>query len=172
MRVYLFFFIFFLIFTTQSNASEKIVFIDINFIFNNSDAGKDLKKKISEKNDIINNEINKFKVDIENKKKKLLAQKNVMSVEEYNKKVSALDEQIQEMNITITNKKKEFAIYKKQLENSFSKSLNKLIEQFSEKNSIDIILNKENLLMAKKKLNITDQIFELFNTQVKTINLN
>ena len=95
-----------------------------------------------------------------------------MSVEEYNKKVSALDAHIQEMNITITNKKKEFAIYKKQLENSFSKSLNKLIEQFSEKNSIDIILNKENLLMAKKNLNITNQIFELFNTQVKTINLN
>ena len=46
MRVFLFFFFtFFLIFTTQSNASEKIVFIDINFIFNNSDAGKDLKKK-------------------------------------------------------------------------------------------------------------------------------
>ena len=95
-----------------------------------------------------------------------------MSVEEYNKKVNTLEKQIQEMNINITNKKKEFAIYQKQLENSFSKSLNKFIEQFSEKNSIDIILNKENLLMAKKKLNITNQIFELFNTQVKTINLN
>ena len=172
MKVFFFFFTFLLIFTTQLNASEKIVFIDINFIFNNSDAGKELKKKISEKNDLINNEINRFKIDRENKKKKLLAQKNVMSVEEYNKKVSALDKQIQEMNITITNKKKEFAIYQNQLENSFSKSLNKLIEQFSEKNSIDIILNKENLLMAKKKLNITNQIFELFNTQVKSINLN
>ena len=63
MRVFLFFFFtFFLIFTTQSNASEKIVFIDINFIFNNSDAGKDLKKKISEKNDLINNEINNNEV--------------------------------------------------------------------------------------------------------------
>ena len=172
MKVFFFFFTFFLIFTTQLNASEKIVFIDINFIFNNSDAGKDLKKKISEKNDLINNEINKFKIDIENKKKKLLAQKNVMSVEEYNKKVNTLEKQIQEMNINITNKKKEFAIYQQQLENSFSKSLNKFIEQFSEKNSIDIILNKDNLLMAKKKLNITNQIFELFNTQVKTINLN
>ena len=172
MKVLFFFFTFFLIFSTQSNASEKIVFIDINFIFNNSDAGKDIKKKISEKNDLINNEINKFKIDIENKKKKLLAQKNVMSVEEYNKKVNTLEKQIQEMNINITNKKKEFAIYQKQLENSFSKSLNKFIEQFSEKNSIDIILNKDNLLMAKKKLNITNQIFELFNTQVKTINLN
>ena len=172
MKVFFFFFTFFLIFTTQLNASEKIVFIDINFIFNNSDAGKDLKNKISEKNEKINNEINKFKIDIENKKKKLLAQKNVMSVEEYNKKVNTLEKQIQEMNINITNKKKEFAIYQQQLENSFSKSLNKFIEQFSEKNSIDIILNKDNLLMAKKKLNITNQIFELFNTQVKTINLN
>ena len=75
MKVLFFFFTFFLIFTTQLNASEKIVFIDINFIFNNSDAGKDLKKKISEKNDIINDEINKFKIDIENKKKKTFSTK-------------------------------------------------------------------------------------------------
>tara|TARA_Y100001936_G_C16034161_1_gene647456 strand:+ start:911 stop:1393 length:483 start_codon:yes stop_codon:yes gene_type:complete len=159
-------------FATQLNANEKIVFIDINYIFNNSDAGKKLQNEILEKNDQINNEINKFKIDIENKKKKLLAQKNVMSVEEYNKKVSAIDKQINEMNISISNKKKELEIYKKKLENSFSKNLNKFIEQFSEKNSIDIILNKENLLMAKKKLNITQEIFNLFNNQVKSINVN
>ena len=159
-------------FVTQLNANEKIVFIDINFIFNNSEAGKKLQNEILEKNDQINNEINKFKIDIENKKKKLLAQKNVMSVEEYNKKVNDIDKQINEMNISISNKKKELEIYKKKLENSFSKNLNKLIEQFSEKNSIDIILNKENLLMAKKKLNITQEIFDLFNNQVKSINVN
>ena len=172
MKRYIFFCFFFLMFVTQLNANEKIVFIDINFIFNNSEAGKKLQNEILEKNDQINNEINKFKIDIENKKKKLLAQKNVMSVEEYNKKVNDIDKQINEMNISISNKKKELEIYKKKLENSFSKNLNKLIEQFSEKNSIDIILNKENLLMAKKKLNITQEIFDLFNNQVKSINVN
>ena len=106
------------------------------------------------------------------KKKKLLAQKNVISAEEYNKQVNSIDKEIQEMNITISNKKKELAIYKKKIEESFSKTLNKLIEQFSEKNSIDIILNKENLLMAKKKLNITQEIFDLFNNQIKSINVN
>ena len=116
MKRYIFFCFFFLMFVTQLNANEKIVFIDINFIFNNSEAGKKLQNEILEKNDQINNEINKFKIDIENKKKKLLAQKNVMSVEEYNKKVSTLEKQVQEMNITISNKKKEFAIYQKKLD--------------------------------------------------------
>ena len=172
MKRYFFFCFFFLIFATQLNANEKIVFIDINFIFNNSDAGKNLQIEISKKNDQINNEINEFKIVIENKKKKLLAQKNVMSAEEYNKQVNSIDKEIQEMNITISNKKKELAIYKKKIEQSFSKTLNKLIQEFSEKNSIDIILNKENLLMAKKKLNITQEIFDLFNNQIKSINVN
>ena len=113
MKRYFFFCFFFLIFATQLNANEKIVFIDINFIFNNSDAGKNLQIEISKKNDQINNEINEFKIVIENKKKKLLAQKNVMSAEEYNKQVNSIDKEIQEMNITISNKKKELAIYKK-----------------------------------------------------------
>ena len=48
MKVF-FFFYFLLIFSTQLNASEKIVFIDINFIFNNSDVEKISKIKYQKK---------------------------------------------------------------------------------------------------------------------------
>ena len=69
MKRYFFFCFFFIMFATQLNANEKIVFIDINYIFNNSDAGKKLQNEILEKNDQINNEINKFKIDKKIKKK-------------------------------------------------------------------------------------------------------
>ena len=60
----IFFFFLFLI-PAIVYANDKIVFIDINYIFKNSDAGKDLYNQISKKNEQLQNEINNFKNQIE-----------------------------------------------------------------------------------------------------------
>ena len=165
-----FFFLFFIQNITQAN--EKIVFIDINFIFNNSDAGKDLQTLISKKKMELELEINQFKIEIDDKKKKILSQKNVLSIEEYNKKIVNLDKEVKDINTNISKKRNELETYQKKIENAFSISINNLIEEYSVKNSIDIVFNKSNLLMAKKNFDITEKIFNLFNERVKTININ
>ena len=154
-----------------SNAQEKIVFIDINYIFKNSIVGKDLNEKIKKKDNLISNEIKKFKVNIEKEKNEITSQKNVISVEEYNIKISNLEKKIIDMNNTIANKKKELEIYKKKVENNFSKELNLIIEEYSIENSVDLIFDKSNVLMARKELNITEKIISLFNNQIKEINI-
>ena len=59
---------FFLIFLTKSIYSqEKIVFIDLNFIFNNSNAGKDLNLQIEKQSKELKIQINESKINIENK---------------------------------------------------------------------------------------------------------
>ena len=161
----------FLFVFTNSIAQEKIVFIDINYIFKNSIVGKDLNEKIKKKDNQISNEIKKFKDDIEKEKSEIISQKNVVSVEEYNIKIDNLEKKIKDMNITIANKKKELEIYKKKVERSFSKELNLIIEEYSTENSIDMIFDKSNILMARKELNITEKIISLFNNQIKEINV-
>ena len=106
------------------------------------------------------------------KKKKILSKKNVLTPEQYNLEVKNLDNEIKKVNETISQKRKELVTFKTLVENKFSININKIIEEFSEKNSIDIILNKENLLMAKKDLDITEKIFILFNEKIKKININ
>ena len=59
---------FFLIFLSKNIYSqEKIVFIDINFIFNNSNAGKDLNSQIEKQTKELKTQINESKKNIENK---------------------------------------------------------------------------------------------------------
>ena len=152
-------------------ASDKIVFIDINYIFKNSIAGKDLHAQIKQRNEELNLEINKYKNQIEDEKNKILSQKNVLSVEEYNKKVTLLDAKINKLNSTVSSKQKEFALFKNKIENNFSKRLNTLLEEFSSENSINIILKRENLLMAKKDLDITQVVFDLFNEKITKIEI-
>ena len=161
----------FLIVTNHTLAQEKVVFIDINFIFQNSIVGKELNEQIAKKENEINLEIKKFKNDIEVEKNEITSQKNVISSEEYNKKIKILETQIKEMNNLISKKRNELNKFKKNVEKSFSKELNLIIEKYSTENSIDMILDKSNLLMARKELNITQQVINLFNENVKEINI-
>ena len=162
---------FFLLGSNITFAQEKVVFIDINFIFQNSIVGKVLNEQIAKKENEINLEIKKFKNDIEVEKNEITLQKNVISVEEYNKKIKILETKIQEMNKLISTKKIELNKFKKNVETRFSKELNLIIEKYSTENSIDMILDKSNLLMARKELNITQQVINLFNENVKEINI-
>ena len=161
----------FLIVTNQTLAQEKVVFIDINFIFKNSIVGKELNEKIAKKENEINLEIKKFKKDIEVEKNEITSQKNVISIEEYNKKIKILETKIKEMNDLISKKTNELNKFKKNVETSFSKELNLIVEKYSTVNSIDMILDKSNILMARKELNITQQVINLFNENVKEINI-
>ena len=170
-RNLLFIIFFFLLVISNSLAQEKVVFIDINFIFKNSNVGKELNEQIRKKDNQINLEINKFKNDIEVKKNEIISQKNVISVEEYNKKIENLETKIKEMNNLIAKKKNELNKFKNKVEASFSKELNSIIEIYSTENSIDMIFDKSNLLMARKDLNITQKIINLFNENVKEINI-
>ena len=93
-----------------------------------------------------------------------------MSEDEYVKKVSEIEINVKKWIVVFQKKERDW-FFQNKVEREFSKKLNILIEEFSMENSIDIILNKENLLMAKKNLDITEQIFELFNKKIKQIEI-
>ena len=160
-----------LFYVNTSYGQEKIVFIDINYIFKNSNAGKDLHSQILNKDSELKKEIRQFKEEIENERNLILSQKNVLSEEEYNKKVNILETKIKSMNSEISDKNNELALFKKKIEALFSKQLNIIIEEYSVKNSINIIFSKDNLLMAKKNLDITEEVFNLFNQKFDKIEL-
>ena len=43
--------------------------------------------------------------------------------------------------------------------------INKIIEEYVQKKSIDLVLNKKHILMGKNNYNITNEIMEILNTQ-------
>ena len=170
-KLFTFFLLFLFLSSSNLYANSKIVFININYIFTNSNAGKKLFEQIDQKDKQMKLEIKQIKTELETEKNKILSQKNVLAVDEYNKKIKNLEDKINEMNIKVLKKKDELNLFKNKVEKVFSKELNSIIEEYSVENSIDIIFKKENLLMAKKNLDITENIFNLFNEKISKINL-
>ena len=165
--------IFFLTFFSFINAysQEKLLFIDINYIFSNSEAGKKINKEIQNKNKKINSEFSEFQKKIDSEKETLLTQKNVISDEEYKKKLSKLEKNLIEYNSIINKKNRDLNNFKTKVRLEFTINLNKILEDYSKKNSISMILKKENVLIGKTNLDATKDILDLFNKNIKKISV-
>ena len=87
MRLFYSSILFFFLFSGISQSNETIKFIDINYIVNNSDAGKALNKIIESKTKTIETDIQNLAKKLEDKKKKIVSQKNILKKEEFDKLV-------------------------------------------------------------------------------------
>ena len=61
----------------------------------------------------------------------------------------------------------EFDENKKKKLNDFLVKITPLIENYVKENSISIVLNQKNLFIASKKFDITDQIIQIVNENIK-----
>jgi outer membrane protein len=153
------------------NAEDKIAYLDIDFILTNTIAGKLLLENLKKQEEI---KINKFKIDDEkfrNNEKKILAKKNLVSVEEIKKEMNELQIEYQKYN---NDKKKEIDSLKKKRNTNiinFINSINPIIEKYMTDNSIYILMDKKNIFIAKNDYDITQKLIKLIDNQIKTVEI-
>ena len=152
-------------------AEDKVAYLDIDFILTNTIAGKLLLENLNKQEEI---KINKFKIDDEkfrNNEKKILAKKNLVSVEEIKKEMNELQIEYQKYN---NDKKKEIDSLKKKRNTNiinFINSINPIIEKYMTDNSIYILMDKKNIFIAKNDYDITQKLIKLIDNRIKTFEI-
>ncbi len=166
-----FFAIIIFIFITNNNviAQDNLVFIDVNYIFNNSLAGKKVNDDIKNLSKKINSDLKKFQKKINSEKENILKQKNVLSEEEFKKKIADLDKKVKNYNSELNKENNELINLKKKARIEFSNQLKQILQNFAKKNSINMILTKENILIGRTELDVTNDILDLYNKNFKKI---
>ena len=160
---------FLLIFLGISNANDSIRFININYIVNNSEAGKTLNKIIEDKGKKITSELNSLGKKIEDKKNKIISQKNILKKEEYEKLVKTYDDEVIKYNNIRKKKNEDFNQFRLNSQKKIIEALNPIITNFLKKESVQILLQKEQIIFGDNKLDITEKILEIFNDKHKKI---
>jgi len=162
----------FLLFSFNIHAQESIKFIDQNYILNNSFTGKNILsdiKKIYEKETKI---FEKKKKNLESKKKSVLSKKNILDENEFKKTID-------ELNIEINLFEKEKKIFIQELQkkqnvaqSKYLESINKILAEYSKNNSISLILKKDNIVIARSELDITEEILKILDNKKIDIGVN
>jgi len=162
---------FLLIFSNFSNASDKISYLDIDYIMNNSLAGKSINDKLKKKSQSNVENFKKTEDKLKSEEKKIISQKNVLSKDEYEKKVLSHKKNIsdykEQRNKAVNNLKKN----RIDSQSLLLKELTPLIAEYSKINSISIIIAKKNIIMGKTNLDITNQVLEILDKKIKKIKI-
>ena len=153
-----FFFIFFILFSQNVFAENKIVFIDIDFLMKNSNIGKLSLKKLEELNNKNVNLLKGNEKQLKEKENTLLQKKNIISKEEFENEIKILKTQINEFKTNKDNMVKDFNTLKVKELNTVLEKFNKKIQEYMSQNSIDIVLNKNNIFIGKVTSDITNDI--------------
>ena len=152
-------------------SSEKIVYLDVEKIMQDSLAGKSIIAQLKKKRE---SSISKFKSrekDIFDKEKKLISQKNVLSKEEFESKLKDLRNDISKYQKDRSKTSNEITQSRVKASTKLISKLTPILEEYSKKNSISIIVQKKNIVMGKKEDDITKDILELINQKVKSIKI-
>ena len=163
MRILLIKLIFFFSLIGTSFSSENIRFININFIINNSDAGKNLNQILDNRNNKISNELNVIGKKLEEKKNKIISQKNILKKKEFDNLVKNYDKELKDFNNLRKSRTEQFNTFRVNSKKKIIDLLNPLITNYLKKESIQILLQKDKIIFGDDKLDITKEILSVFN---------
>jgi len=147
-----------------SNAfSNQISIVDVTFLLKNSNKGKIIQKDLDSLNLKNSKLYNEKKKKLEVKEKKIASKKNILSKEDFNNEVLKF--------------RKEVANYESERRKSVQKinnvkvakitkllaEINKILVDYSSKNSISTIIDKKNVIITKQENDITKEILKILN---------
>ena len=155
----------------SSKAENKISYVDIDYVLANTNVGKKLLNTLKKEEEL---KIIKFKSDDEkfkNEEKKLLSKKNLISKEELNKELKLLQVEFQKYNNEKIKEVDKLKIKRNKNIVNFLNIINPIIEKYMTDNSIYMIIDKKNVFIASKEYDITDNLIEVIDNQIKTIDI-
>ena len=162
---------FFLLFSTDVIAEQKIVVLDLKYVLNNSKAGKNAQDFLKKS---YNNNLKKY-ADMEKALKKeeqdLLTKKSVLSKEEYTKKTDALRKKVIDFQSQRRSAIDKIATQRSNSRATLIQALDPILEAYIKEKNIALILDKKGALGGVPENDITTIITEKLNKTLPSLNL-
>ena len=152
---------------SQSFAENKIAYLDIDFILSNTNIGKSVFQKLKA---IEKDKSKKFKSEelkLKEEENKILASKTIITEDQLKINISDFQKKLknyQKTKVDDINKLK-----KKRNDEIINliNLINPIIEDYASENSISILIDKKNIYLADKNLDITNNLIELIDKKIK-----
>jgi len=162
-KIYVFVIIFFIVTNSYAN---NIVYIDMDYILNQSIKGKNISQILENENKTTTDKLNEIEENLKIEEKKIISKKNILNDDQYRKLIQEFQIKINNFNsekniaINLLNKKKI------NLTKDFINQINPIFIEFAQKNSISIILKKKDIIMGDSSLDKTLELLNLVNEKI------
>ncbi len=171
MKKKIIFIVLFYLISLPSYSNDKIVYLDVEKIMQESIAGKSVIAKIKKKREASISQFKKTEKDIFEKEKKLISQKNILSNEEFEKKLKDLRNDISNYQKDRNKALSDIRQSRVKASTNLIKKIAPILEAYSKEKSIRIIIQKKQIVMGNKEDDITKDILELVNKKIKSVKI-
>ena len=150
--------LFFLLKTTYAFSTEKVVYLDVQFIIDNSKLGVFYKDKLLKIKNQNKSKLIAQQQKIKNEENEINNQKNILKKEEIDNKIKNLNQLLNKYQNDLRENNKALSVEQKKYTNMILQNLNPIVTKYVKDNNILIVLDKKNILVGSKTLDITENI--------------
>ena len=160
-----------LLICTYASAEQKVAYLDMKFVLNNSKAGKgaqDFLQKSFRENQ-------KNFLDRENELKKeesdLLGKKTILTKEEYQKKSDDLRKKVIDYQSQRRASLEKITTQRAEARQKLLEKLDPIMKTYIDENGISLVVDKQNILMGNTDLDITNIIIKKLNKELPPLSI-
>ena len=153
----------------SSSFASDVYFIDFTKVLNSSKAGAGAQKKLKSKYESEAKKFSNQQAEIRKEESEIIAQKKIITPEEYQKKVQILRNKVADLQKNKQNSINEIAKSRIDAKTNLLKAVKPIIKKYMENNNIKVVLDKKSVLMGDVNLEITDQIISSLNKELSSL---
>jgi len=143
--------------------ATNIAVIDINFLINNSVQFKDISKKINSSQIEIKEKFNNIEQDLLKLKSELEESKLILSNDEFNLKKEEYYKKVAKFENDVAKFNDHYENEIINIKNIIFAKISELVQDYASLNGIELIIEKNQYLIAADKININQVIYEKLN---------
>jgi len=162
---------FFTIICTQSFAEQKIVTLDLTYLLNQSKAGKDAQDFLKATFDVNVKKFSNMEKKLKKQESDLLAKKNILSQEEYDKSMDSLRKNFADYQTQRRSSIDKLTGKRAEARETLLKKLDPILKSYINENSISLVVDKKIILGGTPDSDITKIIVEKLNKELPSLNL-
>ncbi len=159
----------FIFFCLGKTFADQIVYINMEKIMKESKAGKQIIQKITKDNQTNISKFKKIEEDLKKQEQDLISKQNVISENEFKQKIESLKKEISEYRTKRQSIIQETTKKRLQASAKFSNEIKPILGDYAAENNISIIVQKKNIIMGKKELDITSDILKIVDEKISKI---
>ena len=161
--------IFLLLNFTLLSAEDKIVYIDLDTVMNQSIVGKEQIELIENKRAEISKNFELKAKELKDEEIQIISQKNLLKKEDYEKKVTDFKKKIDNFQKKKTKSIDQLNKERVETIQILLEKIKPILAKYAEEKKINLVLQKQNVVIGKSDLDITQQILKIVNEKIKKI---
>ena len=171
-KIYKYLFFILLIFHPNlSIANQSILYLDMNYLLNNSLAGKSIITQLKNINETNRKKFKKTEEGLKSEEAKLISQQKILDKDEYLKQLNNFRKKVSNYKIERSNINDNILRKKGSAQQKLLNELDPILKDYSKKNSVLYIMPKKNIIIGNTDLDITQIILKSLDNNIKKINI-